>query len=113
MVSTTNDTRTDDMRIEIVPTEACPTCGAYDGHPNDSLNFPNRPKVDNNWKCYNPVCPVGFYADGVVVELKPSPEEAAEMNKRVAAEVEAMCAGKTWTRVDDGSVGGIEQWELR
>lgn len=102
-----------DFRIVIVDEQACPTCGAYAGNPDPALDFPNRPKVDNHWKCYNPECPTGYYVDGVVIENKPTPEEAAEIAKRVEAEVAAMCAGKTWTRVDDGSRPGIEQWELR
>ena len=47
-ITTTNDT-------------PCPTCGAYWDNPDKSLDFPNRPKVDNAWKCYNPACPIDYY----------------------------------------------------
>ena len=40
---------------------ACPHCGAYWGHPDESLNFPNRFKVDDWVKCYNPNCWVIHY----------------------------------------------------
>jgi hypothetical protein len=101
-----------DFQIVVVPDQACPTCGAYDGHPDPEFNFPNRIKVDTHWKCYNPACDVGFYEDGVVLELKPTPEEAAEMNARVAAEVDAMCAGKQWVNVSPEGAW-YETWVLQ
>lgn len=54
------------MKIEIVSDEPCPKCGAYWGHPEPELDYPNRPKVqDENevwwWRCYNPKCSVDYY----------------------------------------------------
>lgn len=51
------------IHIEVVPDEmmACPKCGAYWGHPDEALNFPNRFKVDNWARCYNPDCAVDLY----------------------------------------------------
>jgi len=40
---------------------ACPSCGAYWGNPNKSLDFPNRFKVDDMCKCYNPKCNIAYY----------------------------------------------------
>ena len=36
--------------------EACPVCGAFAGHSDPNLDFPNRPKIDGWWRCYNPKC---------------------------------------------------------
>jgi hypothetical protein len=102
-----------DFTIVIVDDQACPGCGAIAGHPDPALDFPNRPKVDNHWKCYNPACDVGFYSDGEIIEYALSDEDAAAMNKRIAAQVDAMMAGKSFVRVDDGSRPGIETYELR
>lgn len=51
------------MTIVILPDErlACPGCGAYWGHPNPDLDFPNRFKVDDWARCYNPACKVAMY----------------------------------------------------
>lgn len=49
------------MDIKIVNDEACPSCGAYWGHPDPSLDFPNRVKVDHAFKCYNPDCALDYY----------------------------------------------------
>lgn len=84
------------MQFEIVPDQACPGCGAYWGNPNKELDFPNRIKVDNDWKCYNPNCEVGFYRDGSIVEMKLPPEEMKEMYARIKKEVDDMLVGKHW-----------------
>jgi len=102
-----------EITIHVVPETACPGCGAYWGHPDESLNFPNRPKVDDHWKCYNPACEVAYYLEGEIVEYELPPEEKAAMHKRIAAEVDEMMKGKTFVRVDDGTRPGFEQWELR
>jgi hypothetical protein len=54
-------------KIRVVPSEhgACPRCGAYWGHPNKELDWPNRSKVGDEhgvwwWKCYNPNCTCGL-----------------------------------------------------
>ncbi len=52
--------------INVVDDEACPSCGAYWGNPDESLDFANRPKyADANgvwwWRCYNPACSRGYY----------------------------------------------------
>lgn len=47
--------------VRIVKDEPCPKCGAMWGHPDPKLNYPNRPKVDDWWRCYNPNCPVDLY----------------------------------------------------
>lgn len=95
------------MEIHVVPDEygACPRCGAYWGHPDKSLDFPNRNKVDQYWRCYNPHCTAGYYdpATQQVVEDKPSPEEEAAINKKVHDEVEAMMKGMRWETVDHGN----------
>lgn len=48
-----NETISDDI--------PCPGCGAYWGHPDATLNYHNRFKVDNFCKCYNPKCTVVYY----------------------------------------------------
>jgi hypothetical protein len=68
------------MKINVVDDEPCPGCGAVwmspmcdSGHP---LDFPNRPKVDNFWKCYNPDCDVAFYCPETgEVELATKPKD--------------------------------------
>ena len=40
---------------------ACVGCGAYWGHPDKSLDFPNRFKVDETCECNNPACTIEFY----------------------------------------------------
>ena len=40
---------------------ACVGCGAYWGHPDKDLDFPNRFKVDEWCKCYNPKCEIAYY----------------------------------------------------
>jgi len=58
------------MTVEIVDDgngNECPGCGAYWGHPDKALDFPNRTKVLTDeadgwwWRCYNPACNVGYY----------------------------------------------------
>lgn len=51
------------VEFEVVDDEygQCPECGAYWGHEDEDLNYPNREKVDRYWKCYNPDCKVGYY----------------------------------------------------
>lgn len=104
----------DDFKIVIVPDQACPGCGAHADHEDVKLRYPNRPKVDNHWKCYNPECEVGYYSDGEITELKLSPEEAAESAARIKAEVDAMFAKRgPMVRLDDGSRPGVESWGWR
>jgi hypothetical protein len=67
------------MEINIVADSPCPECGAYWGNPNKSLDFPNRVKVDDLWKCYNPGCDVAYYRDSLVVERRPSQEIREEI----------------------------------
>ncbi len=54
------------MRVEVVPAAPCPDCGACADHPVPTLNFPNRPKVEEGgtwyWRCYNPNCSTEYYA---------------------------------------------------
>ena len=52
-----------EIEIKIVQDNeiACPECGAYSGHPDPKLNFPNRFKVDDFCKCCNPKCKVSYY----------------------------------------------------
>jgi hypothetical protein len=87
------------MEIRIVNDQACPECGAYWGHPDPALDFPNRPKVDDDWKCYNPECRVGYYRNGAVVEWKPTPERAAEIEREAQEWVAKISFGRTWTEV--------------
>jgi hypothetical protein len=51
------------VQIRVVADDsiACPKCGAYWGHPDPALDFPNRFKVDDFCRCYNPKCSVRFY----------------------------------------------------
>ena len=53
----------DELKITVVEDSEvpCPECGAYWGHPDKSLDFPNRAKVDSWFRCYNPACSVGYY----------------------------------------------------
>lgn len=102
-----------DFEIIIVDDEACPRCGAFASHPDEALRFPNRPKVDNYWKCYNPACEVGYYdPDSDFIELKPSDEEAAEMVARIKADVARAMEGKTFVKTSPEGAA-IETWELR
>jgi hypothetical protein len=71
------------MEIIVVPDQPCPGCGAYWGHPDPALDFPNRVKVDDHWKCYNPNCDVAYYRDGTVTELVMSALETREMVDRI------------------------------
>jgi hypothetical protein len=94
------------VNINIVPDEygACPRCGAYWGHSDKELDFPNRQKVDHYWKCYNPKCTAGFYDPNtqMVVEDKPSPEQEAESRRRAKEHVERLMVGKKWVEVKPG-----------
>ena len=40
------------LNFVIVPEVPCPACGA---------GWPNRVKIDDWWKCYNPSCGVAYY----------------------------------------------------
>lgn len=88
--------------IHIVPDEACPGCGAYWGNPDKSLDFPNRIKVDNDWKCYNPNCEVGYYRSGLIVEKKPSRDRMDE----IAAETLEWAKNVTFEQI------GENQWKV-
>lgn len=92
------------MRIEIVPDEygACPRCGAYWGHPDKALDFPNRCKVDHYWRCYNPACTAGYYDPETqeVVEDKPTPEQEAASRQSAKEWVDQMMKGKRWETVE-------------
>jgi len=91
------------MHIEIVPDNEgqCPNCGAYWGHPDEDLDYPNRSKVHdgNHWwyRCYNPYCAVGYFVPGYpdLVELaEPKTEdellaEGAYLEKKLAEEPES------------------------
>lgn len=94
------------MNIHIVPDEACPGCGAYWGNPDKSLDFPNRIKVDNDWKCYNPACEVGYYRDGEIVEMKPSPERMEEIKRETEEWIKNITFGKEWKETSPNT------WEL-
>ncbi len=52
-----------ELTIVVVPDTvlSCPGCGAYWGHPDPALDFPNRFKVDSWARCYNPACKIGLY----------------------------------------------------
>ena len=39
----------------------CLECGAYWGHPDKLLDYPNRFKVDDFCRCYNPNCEINYY----------------------------------------------------
>ena len=91
--------------IIVVPDEwgACPRCGAYWGNPTkdsdgDSLDFPNRNKVDQYWRCYNPKCTAGYYDPKTqeVVEDKLPPEETRTMYDRIHREVTEQMKGRHW-----------------
>jgi hypothetical protein len=83
-------------RIQILSDEACPRCGAFWGHPDPALDFPNRPKVDNAFRCYNPNCSCAYYEDGQVLENEPTPERLAEIQAEAHAHVEEMMRGRIW-----------------
>ena len=103
--------KSDLPRIQIVSDEACPRCGAFWGHPDPSLDFPNRIKVDNDWKCYNPNCTCGYYRNGRVLENKPSPERLQEIRDNAKTEVEAMMLNRIWIH-KSGLPKGFEQSKL-
>jgi len=94
---------TSPLGIRVVSDQACPRCGAFWGHPDPRLNFPNRIKVDNDWRCYNPDCTCAYYRDGAVLEDKLNEEDEKAMRARVAAEVESMLADKVWITKGDTS----------
>jgi hypothetical protein len=95
------------LRLVIVPDQygACPRCGAYWGNPDPDLNFPNRAKVDNDWRCYNPSCTAGYYnpETRLVVEEQATPQEEAASRARAAAWVEKITFGKHWETTDHGN----------
>jgi hypothetical protein len=101
-----------EFTIVVVPDQPCPGCGAYSGHPDPRLDYPNRIKVNTHWKCYNPACEVGYYEDGVILELKSSPDEAHQIMLDAQARVDEMMKGKVWVKTSpEGSP--IESWEMR
>lgn len=96
------------ISITVVPDEygACPRCGAYWGHPDTALDFPNRQKLDNLWRCYNPSCTAGYFDPETqeVAEDKPSPEQAAASQERAKKYVDDLMRGRKWvtTVLSDG-----------
>lgn len=94
------------LTIAIVPDEygQCPGCGAYWGHPIKELDFPNRQKVDNHWRCYNPRCTVGYYdpETNAIVERKPHEDDAAglaaqaERLQRISIQTQEMLNNSIW-----------------
>lgn len=82
--------------VRVLNDEACPRCGAYWGHPDPALDFPNRPKVDNDWRCYNPNCSCAYYRDGQVLENEPTPERRAEIQADAERHVQQMMLGRIW-----------------
>jgi hypothetical protein len=62
------------ITLKVVDDQPCPKCGSYWGHPDASLDHPNRPKVEMEgvwwWRCYAPDCPVNYYdpKTGTVIE---------------------------------------------
>ncbi len=79
------------MKIRIVDEQPCPRCGAYWGHPDKTLNWPNRIKVDDHWKCYNPECTVGFYdPETGWIEERPTKEEELLIAERVKKQLQGM-----------------------
>ncbi len=95
-----------EFAIRVVPDEygACPRCGAYWGHPDPKLDFPNRQKVDNAWRCYNPDCTAGYYNpdSNRVLEDKVSAERELEIRAEAARRVEEMMVGRIWITRDIG-----------
>lgn len=79
----------DKVTIYIVDDEACPGCNAIWGHEDESLDYPNRPKVTDEdglswWRCYNPDCNVGYYnPETGRKERKATPEEEAVMAEQI------------------------------
>lgn len=79
-------------QIRVVPNEygTCPGCGSYWGHPSSpetgaELNWPNRQKVDQMWRCYNPACNVRYFDPQTgEVEYEGTPEQQEETNRRAA-----------------------------
>ena len=97
------------LRIRVVPNEygACPRCGAYWGHPDKALDFPNRSKVGDedgtwHWKCYNPACSCGYYDPerGTVTAEQATPEEEAESRRKAKEYVDELMRGKKWKTVE-------------
>lgn len=84
------------IRIQVVPDQACPVCGAYWGHPDDKLDWPNRVKVDSDWKCFNPECDVAYYRDGQVIEYELPEDEKQALYDRVHEEVTELMAKSRW-----------------
>ena len=81
----------DQVTINIVDDQSCPMCGARWGHENKRLDFPNRPKVDDWWRCYNPDCTCAYYhPETGEIEYEMSEEESAEMVERVKAHVDSI-----------------------
>jgi hypothetical protein len=78
--------------ISIVPDEelACPGCGAFWGHPDKALDFPNRFKVDDFCRCYNPACDLGYYnpyTGETEAAYEMTPEEAQAIQDRVSQQI--------------------------
>ena len=96
-----------EIKVRVVLEEPCPYCGAYWGHPDPKLNYPNRPKVGDEygwwWRCYNPRCPVGYYqpehklvAFAVNLEFMKKDPSVAEMRE----DAKKVLASKGWKIVD-------------
>ena len=63
MAESADGTERRDVAVKVVPDQwmACPECGAYWGNPTPGLDFPNRFKVDDWARCYNPRCATDYY----------------------------------------------------
>ena len=98
----------ENMEIILTPTGygACIGCGAHDSHPNPELRFPNRQKVDDYYRCYNPNCEVAYYhPETGDWERKNTPEEEEAMNKRVKEWVDNLMRNREFVTetLPDGS----------
>jgi len=76
--------------LVVVPDEelACPGCGAFWGHPDPALDSPNRFKVDDFCRCYNPACSIGYY-NPYTGETEAAQELSQEEADKIRAQVEA------------------------
>lgn len=97
------------MKITVVPDQACPGCGAYWGHPDPELDFPNRVKVDTHWRCYNPACDVAFYEDGEILEYELTPEQKAKQEVWLEAHGAWLAKG-TWK--EEKLANGISSFQF-
>lgn len=92
------------VTVHIVSDEQCPHCGALWGHDDKALDFPNRPKVYDEygewWRCYNPNCDIGYYnpqTGGIELRLTPEQEEAQR------ARIREQFSNITFEQVDDNT----------